>query len=140
MAHDPNLCPRIGCPRCDPEMRAIVRDSHAGRFDLVAERMDAITLRTLRAHGAKPSHPAYRALRSRKVPSPTIEDLTSSVASSQRDRQSDTSDSRRGQLMALLSASQPRPTSRVATAPRRTGGMVPSAPDLIAAIRAARTE
>ena len=53
MTHD---C--TGCPHCDSEMAAIMRDSVAGRYQSLANRMAALTHRTLRALGAKPNHPA----------------------------------------------------------------------------------
>jgi hypothetical protein len=125
-----------GCPHCDPEMAAIMRDSAAGRYESLANRGDAITHRTLRALGAKANHPAYRALRSRDVKSPTTEDLVSAVEmfrnASRRFR-----DTGPEHLVAILSAAQSKPmTTRAA----RTPGTVPAAPDLAAAIRAARKE
>ena len=121
-------------------MAAIMRDSIAGRYQSLANRMAALTHRTLRALGAKPNHPGYRALHSREVTSPTIEDWMSGIESwRNRSRQRETRDSQRGRLAALLSAGQSRPTPR-RTSQLATCGSVPPAPDLAAAIRAARKE
>ena len=127
-----------GCPHCNEEMAAIMRDSAAGRYRSLANRMAALTHRTLRALGAKPNHPAYRALRLRDVPPPpTIEDWVSSIECSRNGRHA--RDSHHDRLAALLSAGQSRPTSRTITTNLATSGTVPSAPDLAVAIRAVRS-
>ena len=130
-------CNRTGCPHCDPEMLAIVRDSHAGRWESLANRMDAITLRTLRAHNAKLSHPAYRALRSRAVKSPTVQDFVSALEMA-RNRGKQFRASAHDRLAALLAAAQSKPTTTTHNSAQL--GSVPTAPDLTAAIRAARKE
>jgi len=117
-------------------MAAIMRDSIAGRWHSLANRMDSLTHRTLRALGARANHAAYRMLRPREVPSPpSIGDWASAIESSRNGH--DTRESGVGQLIALLTAGVARPTSPSTSA---TSGSVPSAPDLAAAIRAARRE
>ena len=132
----PNNC--SGCPHCDEEMAAILGDDIAGRYESAANRLDAITVRTLRALGAKPNHPAYRALRSREVKSIKTEDMVSAIEMFR-----DTSrrkDLGRDRVAALLSAGQSTPTFRPSSRNLATCGSVPAAPDLAAAIRAVREE
>jgi hypothetical protein len=124
------------CPHCNPEMAAIMRDQIAGRWTSLASRMDTITNRTLRALGAKVTHPGYRALRVRALKSPTTEEFVSAFDTFKAERR------RRstpviGRLAALLSATVTAP-SGARTVPMV--GTVPPAPDLTAAIRAARKE
>src|SRR5579884_588702 len=133
MAH-PIDC--TSCPHCNPEMAAIMRDAAAGREESLTRRMDAITLRTLRALGAKSTHPAYRALSLRALKSPTTEDLVSALETFKAERQPPTA-APPARLVALLSAARSAP---VASRPVPPLGTVPSAPDLTAAIRAARKE
>ena len=125
------------CPHCDPEMAAIMRDHVAGRWKSLANRMDAITHRTLRALGAKTTHPAYRVLRSPAVKSPTTEDFISAIDMF-RNSSRPLSDSPLDHLAAVLRAglSAPTTTTHHATPPNT----VPAAQDLGAAIRAARRE
>ncbi len=115
-----------------------MRDSAAGRWEAVTRRLEAQTVRTLRALGAKDTHPAYRALRARALKSPTTEELVSALETFRgRKRQQDSAPT--GRLTALLSATLSTPAaSRPVTL--TLAGTIPAAPDLIAAIRAARKE
>ena len=124
------------CPHCDPEMAAIMRDHIGARWTSLASRMDSITHRTLRALGAKATHPAYRALRTRAVTSPTTEEFVSALETF-RDHKRQPSSAVTSRLTALLSATLSAP---VASRPVTPVGTVPAAPDLVAAIRAARKE
>jgi len=136
MCRSPN-CTGTGCPYRDPEMIAIMRDSHGGRLESLGRRMDAITLRVLTAHGAKPTHSAYRALRSRAATSPTTQDLVSAINTFRSvGRERGPLASSRIETFLKLGHSTPVSTMRNAATPHA----VPAAPDLAAAIRAARKE
>src|SRR5690242_19501610 len=107
MAH-PTDC--TSCPHCNPEMAAIMRDSIAGRHESLTRRMDAITERTLRALGAKDTHPAFRALRLRALKSPSTQDLVSALATFKAERQQRNT-ATTSRLVTLLSAARSAPSA-----------------------------